>query len=141
MCGIVGVASARPAGDRGLLERMREAVVHRGPDAAGEWWDAPGGVCLAHRRLSILDLSPAGRQPMAGPGGTTVAYNGEVYNFAELRGELRARGHEFRTRTDTEVLLAAYAAWGDACVERLRGMFAFALYDAPRRRLLLARDR
>ncbi|HEU0016036.1 MAG TPA: asparagine synthase (glutamine-hydrolyzing), partial [Longimicrobium sp.] len=141
MCGIVGIASARPAGDRALLERMRDTITHRGPDAAGEWWDAPGGVCLAHRRLSILDLSPAGRQPMDGPGGTTIAYNGEIYNFAELRDELRARGREFRTRTDTEVLLAAYAEWGDACVERLRGMFAFALYDAPRRRLLLARDR
>ena len=142
MCGIAGVASARPVEGRGRLERMRDVMRHRGPDDQGAWWSADGRVGLAHRRLSILDLSAAGHQPMAdGTGRLWVVFNGEIYNFAELRGELRAAGHAFRSGTDTEVLLAAYRAWGEAFLGRLEGMFAFALYDGDARRVLLARDR
>src|SRR5215213_4076936 len=122
MCGIVGVASVRPVADRARLARMRDQMRHRGPDDAGEWWDESGRVGLGHRRLSILDLSPAGHQPMAGASGRTrVVFNGEVYNFRELRAELAALGHAFRSGSDTEVLLAAYEEWGPACVERLVG--------------------
>jgi asparagine synthase (glutamine-hydrolysing) len=140
VCGIVGFASAVPFGDGPPLERMRDAAAHRGPDDAGIWCSGDGRVALAHRRLSILDLSAAGHQPMERDG-CMLVYNGEVYNFRELRAELSGRGHAFRTGTDTEVLLAAYTQWGEGFVERLRGMFAFALYDAGRNRLLLARDR
>ncbi|HEX9938072.1 MAG TPA: asparagine synthase (glutamine-hydrolyzing) [Longimicrobium sp.] len=141
MCGIAGVAGPRAAVGDGVLERMLGALAHRGPDDQGVWISPDRTVALTHRRLSILDLSPAGHQPMEGPGGTRIVYNGEVYNFAELRDELRGRGFEFHSGSDTEVLLAAYAEWGERCVERLRGMFAFALHDPARRRLLLARDR
>jgi asparagine synthase (glutamine-hydrolysing) len=117
-------------------------MTHRGPDDAGEWWSQDGRVGLGHRRLAILDLSPAGHQPMADPRGELwIVFNGEIYNFLELRKELAAKGHVFRSRTDTEVILAAYREWGTDCLERLNGMFAFALYDQPRRRLFLARDR
>jgi asparagine synthase (glutamine-hydrolysing) len=99
-------------------------------------------VGLGHRRLAILDLSPAGRQPMADVAGELqIVFNGEIYNFREVRGELEPRGHRFRSQTDTEVILAAYREWGTDCLSRLNGMFAFALYDAPRRQLFLARDR
>jgi asparagine synthase (glutamine-hydrolysing) len=113
---------------------------HRGPDASGEWSD--GTCALGHRRLAIIDLSEAGRQPMGNEGGTIqVTFNGEIYNFVALRRELRGLGHRFRTRTDTEVIVHAYERWGTRCVERLRGMFAFAVWDRRRRRLFLARDR
>jgi asparagine synthase (glutamine-hydrolysing) len=142
MCGIVGVASANGALDGVPLEAMRDAMRHRGPDDAGAWRSGDGRMALGHRRLSIVDLSPAGRQPMADPTGRVqVVFNGEIYNFRELRAELAARGHAFATGTDTEVLVQAYLAWGTACVERLNGMFAFALYDAAERRLFAARDR
>jgi asparagine synthase (glutamine-hydrolysing) len=113
---------------------------HRGPDASGEWSD--GTCALGHRRLAIIDLSEAGRQPMGNEDGTIqVTFNGEIYNFVALRRELRGLGHRFRTRTDTEVIVHAYERWGIRCVERLRGMFAFAVWDRRRRRLFLARDR
>jgi asparagine synthase (glutamine-hydrolysing) len=117
-------------------------LIHRGPDDAGEWWSEDGRVGLAHRRLSILDLSPLGHQPMhLTDRGLSIVFNGEIYNHAELRKELQCRGHKFRSHCDTEVLLAAYAQWGADCLARLNGMFAFALYDALEGRLLLARDR
>ncbi len=142
MCGIVGVASPAPIVERDWLGAGRDALHHRGPDDAGEWWAPDGRVGLGHRRLAILDLSPAGRQPMAdATGELRIVFNGEIYNFRELRDELEARGHRFRSRTDTEVILAAYREWGMECLSRFNGMFAFALYDAPRRRLFLARDR
>lgn len=142
MCGICGVACGDPEreSDRGVLEAMSAALAHRGPDDAGIWQS--GGVSLAHRRLSILDPSPAGRQPMhSEDGGLVCVYNGEIYNFRELREELKKKGCRFRTECDTEVLVAACRTWGDAAIDRFNGIFAFALYDKRNRRLLLARDR
>ena len=125
------------------VRSMADALVHRGPDDAGTFVDARAGLALGHRRLSILDLSSDGRQPMSCPGGRyTLAYNGEVYNFAELRGALEARGVRFRTRTDTEVVLHALIEWGvEQALSRLIGMFAIAFWDAQERSLVLARDR
>src|SRR5262245_26919853 len=113
MCGITGVLhfSGEPVSPV-ILRRMTDAVAHRGPDGEGHFIDGPAG--LGHRRLSIIDLSPAGRQPMATPDGRyTITYNGEVYNFQELRVELESLGHRFHSRTDSEVVLKAYAQWGD----------------------------
>lgn len=141
MCGIAGVwhLDGRPV-STGLVSSMRDALSTRGPDDAGTWVDGPVG--LGHRRLAIIDLSAAGHQPMHGCGATTVlTYNGEIFNFKELRGELEGHGHGFRSSSDTEVLLAAYQQWGERCVERFVGMFAFAIWDRARRGLLLARDR
>jgi asparagine synthase (glutamine-hydrolysing) len=119
---------------------MGDAIRHRGPDDSGIWTGP--GVGLVHRRLSIIDLSPAGHQPMANEDGSVwIVFNGEIYNFQELRKDLVAQGHAFRSATDSEVIVHLYEEEGDACVERLDGMFAFAIWDAPRRRLLLARDR
>ncbi len=115
---------------------------HRGPDDADEWWAANGMVGFGHRRLAVIDLSPAGRQPMQdATGELVIVFNGEIYNFVELRGELAAQGHAFRSTSDTEVVLAAYREWGTDCVSRLEGMFAFAIYDARVGQLVLARDR
>jgi asparagine synthase (glutamine-hydrolysing) len=141
MCGIAGFVAAEglaaDALDRAI--RMRDLITHRGPDAAGVWRDAY--AVLAHRRLSIVDLS-GGQQPLANETGSVwVIFNGEIYNHADVRRELEALGHVYRTKSDTETIVHAYEQWGDACVERFRGMFAFALWDAPRRRLLLVRDR
>src|SRR4029079_13343846 len=129
MCGIAGIVSLKgEAVPAVVIRRMTDAVAHRGPDGEGCYTDRPGG--LGHRRLAIIDLSPAGHQPMmSGDGRYVLTYNGEVYNFQELRLELEAAGHQFRSRTDTEVLLQAYAQWGEQCVERLNGMFAFAVWD------------
>lgn len=140
MCGIagqLGLGSERAEPAR--LERMIAEVRHRGPDASGLWVDGPVG--LAHARLSILDLEGGG-QPMSDEAGRVhLVYNGEIFNYLELRRELEAKGHRFRTRSDTEVLLRLYLEKGDACVEDLNGQWAFALWDARRRRLLLSRDR
>lgn len=142
MCGIVGVAARVLQTDLTWLAIARDAMTHRGPDDAGEWWSSDGRVGLAHRRLSILELSSAGHQPMhLVDRGLTIVFNGEIYNFRELRCELEQRGYIFRSHSDTEVLLAAYDAWGTECVSRLNGMFAFALYDALRDQVFLARDR
>ena len=121
---------------------MTDSLRHRGPDGAGVWVSPDGDVELAHRRLSIIDLSAAGRNPMSWDNGRLwITYNGEVYNFQDLRSELEGVGCRFRSRTDTEVVLAAYDRWGVECLQHFVGMFAFALWDAPRRRLFLARDR
>jgi asparagine synthase (glutamine-hydrolysing) len=141
MCGIAGRFNFDPlrAIDPGVLADMTDSLRHRGPDAAGFYRD--GGIGLGHRRLSIIDLH-TGDQPVANEDGTIqVVFNGEIYNFAEVRAELAAAGHRFRTGSDTEVIVHGYEQWGDRCVERFRGMFAFALWDGVRRRLLLARDR
>jgi asparagine synthase (glutamine-hydrolysing) len=119
---------------------MTRVIAHRGPDDEGTWVEGPVG--LGNRRLAIIDLSPAGHQPMAdGDGSLVITYNGELYNFRELRGELERLGHRFSSHTDTEVVLRAYKAWGPRCLERFNGMFGFAIWDGRRRELFLARDR
>ena len=143
MCGIAGVVGYREGArtESRELVALRDAQAHRGPDDAGEWLSADGRVGLAHRRLSIIDLSAAGHQPMADEAGRfRVTYNGEIYNFAALRAELERGGARFRTSSDTEVLLHGYRAWGTDLLDRLRGMFAFALHDAERNETLIARD-
>ncbi len=139
MCGIVGLLRPEPI-DPATIQRAQESITHRGPDDAGVWMSPDRHVGFGHRRLSIVDLSAAGHQPFVSDG-VVLVYNGEVYNFPEVRSELERLGHQFRSRTDTEVVLQAYRAWGAHCVRRLRGMFAFALWDVEARRLVLARDR
>ena len=142
MCGIAGTASRHFIADRAWLARGCEAMRHRGPDDEGEWWSADGRAGFGFRRLAIIDLTSGGHQPMEDRANElSVVFNGEIYNFASLREELSAHGVTFRSRSDTEVLLAAYARWGTDCVARLNGMFAFALYDGRTQRLFLARDR
>jgi asparagine synthase (glutamine-hydrolysing) len=142
MCGIVGYAGRPGALAANLLTAMRDTIAHRGPDASETWSSTDGSVVLGHRRLAIIDLSTTGAQPMKNSSGTSVViFNGEIYNHEELRRELAAGGARFVGRSDTEVLLAAYDAWGDRCVERLRGMFAFVIYDQTRNVLFMARDR
>jgi len=141
MCGITGFfdLDGQPASPV-VLRRMTDAVAHRGPDGEGYYTD--GGVALGHRRLSIIDLSAAGHQPMQSSDGRyVITYNGEVYNFQELRVELEALGARFRSRTDSEVLLNAFLHWGPKAVERFNGMFAFAIWDRIDRELFVARDR
>lgn len=141
MCGISGLFNldGQPASPV-VLRRMTDAIAHRGPDGEGFWTEGPVG--FGHRRLAIIDLSPGGHQPMMSRDGRyVITYNGEVYNFQELRVELEALGHQFHSRSDTEVVLAAYAEWGAAAVSRLNGMFALAIWDRAERRLFLARDR
>lgn len=141
MCGIAGVLDLEPGArvEPRLLEAMADLLAHRGPDDEGFHLD--GGVGLAHRRLSIIDVS-RGRQPLSNEDGSVVVvFNGEIYNYAELTARLEARGHRFRTRSDTETIVHAYEERGPECVEDFRGMFAFALWDEGRRRLVLARDR
>src|SRR5256714_14939377 len=147
MCGITGFVSAPAAADE-LTRAVRgrcDALVHRGPDDAGEWIDAGAGVAIGFRRLAIIDLSPAGHQPMISASGRYVAtLNGEIYTFEDLRAELRERGlaPAFRGHSDTEVMLAAFEAWGvEAAVKRFNGMFAIAVWDRERRRLQLIRGR
>ena len=141
MCGIAGYLGLNGApASAVVLRRMAEAVAHRGPD--GEGFLVDGALGLAHKRLAIIDLSSAGHQPMASADGRyLLVYNGEIYNFQELRVELEALGYRFRSRTDSEVLLHALSEWGKGALNRLNGMFAFALWDRRERRLLLARDR
>jgi asparagine synthase (glutamine-hydrolysing) len=142
MCGIAGklYRDSTRAVEPEVLERMGAVLAHRGPDDAGCF--RQGSVGLVHRRLSIIDLSPAGHQPMANEDESCwIVFNGEIYNFQALREDLVRRGHRFRSGTDTEVVLHLYEEQGDGCVEALRGMFAFAIWDARRRQLLLARDR
>ena len=140
VCGIAGVvADARPSGD-GRLAPMLAALGHRGPDGQGQF--EAGGVGLAHTRLAIIDPTAASDQPMLDEAtGCALVFNGEIYNYRELREELRRSGHHFRSAGDTEVLLRAYLGWGEGCLDRLNGMFAFALWDPRRGEVLLARDR
>jgi asparagine synthase (glutamine-hydrolysing) len=162
MCGITGIVATEGVVSPPVLQRMTDLLAHRGPDgagfmvAAGSWGhlhhsfrDRAGTsltdtirVALGHRRLAILDLSDRGLQPMGIPDGRTwVVFNGEIYNYRELRSSLQSRGHVFRTRTDTEVVLRAYMEWGEACLAQFDGMFAFAVWDDTRARLFCARDR
>jgi asparagine synthase (glutamine-hydrolysing) len=140
MCGICGIVTKDgSAPDQGWLKAANDLIAHRGPDDEGFYID--GSVGLAMRRLAIIDLS-TGHQPLSyADGSLWIVFNGEIYNYRELRAELEGRGHVFKTRTDTEVILALYGESGPGCVRRLRGMFAFAIWDKPRQRLFLARDR
>src|SRR5437879_13524556 len=140
MCGISGIVSPGSPVSQRAVELSLDAQQHRGPDASGSWAD---GVCaLGHRRLAIIDLSEAGRQPLSNEDGTLwITFNGEIYNFQALRQRLEGFGHRFRTGTDTEVIVHAYEQWGTECLRRLRGMFAFGIWDQRQRRLFLARDR
>jgi asparagine synthase (glutamine-hydrolysing) len=145
MCGIAGIIGRLDESNRAALKRMSAAMVHRGPDASGAWVSAPDargwGALLAHRRLSILDLSSTGAQPMVDPvTGHVVVFNGEIYNFSDLRRRLVAEGQEFQSTGDTAIMLRALGLHGPDAVSWLRGMFAFACWDPKRRRLLLARD-
>jgi asparagine synthase (glutamine-hydrolysing) len=146
MCGIAGFWQSRAACSEELQDRARvmgEALRGRGPDDSGVWADASSGVSLAHRRLSVVDLSAEGRCPMVSASGRyVITYNGEVYNCSPLRGQLEGSGHRFRGRSDTEVILAAVDEWGlDRAIERFAGMFAFAVWDRKERQLVLVRDR
>ena len=141
MCGIAGIVAAEglDLDDSNRVTRMRDVIAHRGPDDAGVFAD--GRAALGHRRLSIVDLA-AGHQPLANEDHSIwIVFNGEIYNHQSVRDVLEPAGHRYKTRSDTETILHAYEEWGDESVQRLRGMFAFAIWDSRRRRLLLARDR
>src|SRR5450432_1854935 len=144
MCGIAGIVGSEPTKRIGA---MLQSIEHRGRDDEGVWTsaqiDEPGQqVCLGHRRLSIIDTSSAGHQPMISVDGRfVISLNGEIYNYRELREQLKRKNHTFRTQTDTEVLLTAWAEWGVDCLARLNGMFAFAIWDERARALTLVRDR
>jgi asparagine synthase (glutamine-hydrolysing) len=140
VCGFAGEHRPGDSADVAAVERMADTMACRGPDGAGSW--AAGPVALGHRRLKVIDLSDAAAQPLGDPAtGRTVAFNGCIYNHRELRAELEALGHRFRSSSDTEVIAKAHAAWGEACVARFRGMFSFALVEHDTGRLVLARDR
>src|SRR5262249_28082082 len=144
MCGIAGIVSAtRPLADAPLMgRRLAAALAHRGPDGEGVWASPSGHVALAHRRLAIIDLSDEASQPMATPDARyRLVFNGEIYNFRELRRDLESRGDRFATASDTEVLLRLLVRDGPSALARVRGMFAAALWDSVDRTLLLARDR
>mgnify|MGYP000335319204 CR=1 FL=1 len=142
MCGIVG--SWHRSGlynDLVELDAFTDSLAHRGPDGRGTYLNQEVGIGLGHRRLSVIDLSEDGSQPMRGAGDIWITYNGEIYNYIEIRRELESYGHRFSSQSDTEVILAAYAQWGSDCQMRFNGMWAFAIWDEPRRRLFLSRDR
>jgi asparagine synthase (glutamine-hydrolysing) len=145
MCGITGVVAYGDTGaapvDHTQLRRMRDAMAVRGPDGAGEWFRDDGRVALAHRRLAIIDLDPRASQPMVdAETGNVIVFNGEIYDYRDLKQQLAREGVQFLTESDTEVLLHLYARYGDKMLDRIRGMFAFAIWDARHRRLFCARD-
>src|SRR6478752_3686400 len=144
MCGIAGIfayLAVAPDVDGGELARMNARMARRGPDGSGDWFSPDRRVGMTHRRLAIIDLSERGAQPMhSADGSLTITFNGEIYNYKELKAELEAKGYRFRSDSDTEVLLQLYADRGPSMVEALRGMFAFGLWDSRTRQLLLARD-
>lgn len=142
MCGIAGMVS--PAGllpDAGSLTRITAVITHRGPDGAAQWRNTRNTVCLGHRRLKIIDLTDAAAQPMHWQNRYAIVHNGEMYNYTELRETLAAKGMRFQTASDTEVILAAYAFFGEDCLQHLHGMFAFAIWDEQEQKLFAARDR
>ena len=146
MCGIFGIATGKTRVSPELLERAARSLAHRGPDDSGtiiirDTGRHGGEIGLAHRRLSIIDLSPLGHQPMQDTEtGNWITFNGEIYNYRELRNRLKSEGVDFHTNCDTEVLLKAYARWGNSCLQQLRGIFSFAIWDASAQRLFMARD-
>ena len=139
MCGIAGLVGLRPVNQR-TVQRMTDLLSHRGPDDQGYWSSENGNICLGHRRLSIIDISSAGHQPMV-KGTSAITYNGELYNYLELRKKLKMKGYTFSTQTDTETILIGYEEWGEDIVHQLRGMFAFAIWDDKNRLVFIARDR
>ncbi len=142
MCGLSGMIKFSGNLERDIVKRMNETLIHRGPDDGGYWFSDDGVTGLGHRRLSIIDLSPSAHQPMIDVSGKfIIVFNGEIYNYKELRIELSMKGHTFRSSSDTEVIVAAYKEWGHSCPTRLVGMFAFAIHDTERNTLFLTRDR
>lgn len=142
MCGIIGLVSDSAIVNRSWIAAGRDAMRHRGPDDAGEWWSLDGRVGFGHRRLAIIDLSIGGHQPMEDAlRELCIVFNGEIYNYRDIKTELEAKGYAFRSRSDTEVILTAYREWGADCLSRLDGQFALAIYDSRVGRVLLARDR
>lgn len=141
MCGILGISSQKEIEEE-ILIRCRDTLTHRGPDDSGVYFSPDRRIGLAHRRLSIIDLSSSGRQPMSNEDETVwLTYNGEIYNFQEIRKELETKGHIFKSHTDSEVIIHSYEEWGEFCVCRFRGMFAFGIWDEKKKKLLLVRDR
>ncbi len=142
MCGIAGILSSSPSlVNTERLKKMTNALAHRGPDGEGHWINSSGNIALGHRRLSIIDLSDAGAQPMHFLNRYAIIHNGEIYNYPELKEELKKQGYNFFTKTDTEVIAAAYHCWQSACVDHFDGMFAFAIWDEETKTVFGARDR
>lgn len=142
MCGIVGIGSIRSQHNKEWLSRAKNKLIHRGPDDSGEWWSSDSKVGFAHQRLSIQDLTPLGHQPMQiNNGNLTIIYNGEIYNFKEIKVELIKKGYKFKSKSDTEVILASYDYWGVNCVNYFNGAFAFSIYDFKNQVIFIARDR
>src|SRR5216117_1147841 len=141
MCGIAGIIQSSPKYNLSDVKKMTGAIAHRGPDGEGFWQSDDQSVLFGHRRLSIIDLSGNAAQPMRFMDRYTIIHNGEIYNYIELRNELAGRGYVFRSQSDTEVIVAAYDCWGDECIDRFDGMFAFAIYDEKGKELFAARDR
>ena len=141
MCGLVGCFSDINL-DKMWLKEASLSLKHRGPDDNGEWWSQDGKIGLAHRRLAILDLSKSGHQPMhLKANELSIVFNGEIYNHKDIRNELKKSGYNFTSSSDTEVLLVAYAHWGEKLLSKLNGMFAFAIYDNKKKKIFIARDR
>jgi len=142
VCGITGFWDFKKIATKANLLLITDALCHRGPDDTGSFFDPSQGVGLGHTRLTIIDLSSQARQPMSNdPDSIWVTFNGEIYNYRELRQELICKGRQFKTNSDTEVILKAYEEWGIQCISRFRGMFAFVLWDANHKKLFLVRDR
>jgi asparagine synthase (glutamine-hydrolysing) len=143
MCGIIGIVSSNgQVKNQEWIKFGRDTMIHRGPDAEGEWWSSDRKIGFGHRRLSILELTSAGNQPMIDSNnGNSIVFNGEIYNYKELKNSLKNHGYNFITNSDTEVLLASYDMWGYDCVNKFNGMFAFALYDNKNKTIFLSRDR
>ncbi|MGH8371895.1 MAG: asparagine synthetase B family protein, partial [Gammaproteobacteria bacterium] len=140
MCGISGVISKERTGEK-IIQGINRTLAHRGPDGEGYQSFEDNRVWFGHRRLSIIDLSEAGHQPMCHAGRYWITYNGEIYNYIELKNELMESGVSFHTKTDVEVILAAYEKWGVDCLSRFNGMWAFVIYDNEKRQFFFARDR
>ena len=142
MCGIAGIIQTQPSRyNNEHIKKMTDALAHRGPDGEGFWQNEDGSSLLGHRRLSVIDLSAAAGQPMNYLGRYSIIHNGEVYNYLELKDELKKKGYTFYTASDTEVIVAAYDCWKENCVDHFDGMFAFAIWDEKEKELFAARDR
>ena len=142
MCGILGFASDQVVKNCNKILDGAELLNHRGPDDSGDWLSADGRIGFAHRRLSIVDLTNRGRQPMTDFSNRfTIVFNGEIYNYPELFAKFSSKGYKFNSKTDTEVILAAYQEWGEDCTSHLNGMFSFAIFDSINNTLFLSRDR